>query len=193
MAKKHRLFKVARELNTGSSTLVDFLNGRGFEVENRPNASLSEEQYGMLLKEFASAKELKKKAQQIQEKKREERLNKNNTEEPQVEEAEEILSAADLKKGILSSKNKPRKLRSMPKPGDKKPAVERQSPPPIDTTPPPAKEETPPPPKEEAPTVTTPAAEEDSSTSVSFVSTPPRIPERNMRKKTAIKAPGKTK
>ena len=59
MSKTHRLFKVARELNTGSSTLVAFLNDRGFEVENNLNAKLSEDMYSILLKEFASEKELK--------------------------------------------------------------------------------------------------------------------------------------
>jgi len=129
MAKKHRLFKVARELNTGSSTLVDYLNDRGFEVENNLNASLSEEMYGLLVKEFASAKELKKKAEQIKEKKREERLNKGSSEESTPEENEEILSAADLKKGILDTKSKLRKLRPMPKPRAEKaaPPVEKKA------------------------------------------------------------------
>ncbi len=120
MSKTHRLFKVARELNTGSSTLVGFLNERGFEVENNLNAKLSEDMYSILLKEFASEKELKKKAELIKEKKREER-NAANDLSP-AEEEKEILSAADLKSGILETNPKPRirpKIRPMPKAGSK--------------------------------------------------------------------------
>jgi len=125
MSKTHRLFKVARELNTGSSTLVNFLNERGFEVENNLNAKLNEDMYSILLKEFASEKELKKKAELIKEKKREERNAAN--ENSSSEEEEEILSAADLKSGILDSSSRPKprvkpKLRPMPKPGAKTPA-----------------------------------------------------------------------
>lgn len=130
MSKTHRLFKVARELNTGSSTLVNFLNERGFEVENNLNAKLTEDMYSILLKEFASEKELKKKAELIKEKKREERNAASESSSP--EEEEEILSAADLKSGILDSRPKARvkpKLRPMPKPGTKTPVSD--PPPPV--------------------------------------------------------------
>lgn len=123
MSKTHRLFKVARELNTGSSTLVNFLNERGFEVENNLNAKLTEDMYAILLKEFASEKELKKKAELIKEKKREERIAASDP-GSSSEEEEEILSAADLKSGILESRPKPKpkirpKIRPMPKAGSK--------------------------------------------------------------------------
>lgn len=135
MSKTHRLFKVARELNTGSSTLVNFLNERGFEVENNLNAKLSEDMYTILLKEFASEKELKKKAEQIKEKKREER--NAAADATSAEEEEEILSAADLKSGILESRPKPKirpKLRTMPKAGSKmseKPKIKPVEPKPV--------------------------------------------------------------
>lgn len=129
MAKKHRLFKVARELNTGSSTLSEYLTEKGFEVEDDPNAKLSDEMYSLLLKEFASEKALKQKAEQIKERKREERL--GNTEDPQKEEEEEILSAADLRSGILEAKPKAkptlRKFPTAPPPESKNPPQKEAS------------------------------------------------------------------
>ncbi|HHG85394.1 MAG TPA: translation initiation factor IF-2 [Bacteroidetes bacterium] len=96
--KKHRLFRVAKELNTGSSTLVDHLQQSGYEIKNSPNEKLSEDMYLLLLKEFASERELKAKAEQIKEAKQEKRMQQ---EEPQVEVEEEFLSAQMLKSGVL--------------------------------------------------------------------------------------------
>lgn len=46
------LFKIAKELNVGTTTVVDFLNQSGFEIENKPNAKITDEMYLRLLKEF---------------------------------------------------------------------------------------------------------------------------------------------
>jgi len=53
-----RLNKITRELNVGISTLVDFLQKKGFEVENNPNAKISGEAYMLLVKEFGDGQEL---------------------------------------------------------------------------------------------------------------------------------------
>lgn len=50
--------KITRELNVGISTLVDFLQKKGFEVENNPNAKISEEAYMLLVKEFGDGQDL---------------------------------------------------------------------------------------------------------------------------------------
>ncbi len=47
-----RLVKVAKELNVGTSTIVDFLNGHGFHIENKPTSKVTEEMENMLVKEF---------------------------------------------------------------------------------------------------------------------------------------------
>lgn len=73
-AKAPRLFKVAKELNVGSLTLVEFLNKKGYaEVQNLPNEKLSEDMYDVLLKEFASQRILKEKSEQIKEFNKEQR------------------------------------------------------------------------------------------------------------------------
>lgn len=46
------LVKIAMELNVGTTTIVDFLNHSGFDIENKPNAKISDEMYNRLLKEF---------------------------------------------------------------------------------------------------------------------------------------------
>lgn len=50
-----RLSQAARKLNVGHNTILEFLEKKGFEVENNPNAKLSSEQFAMLSKEFAAS------------------------------------------------------------------------------------------------------------------------------------------
>ena len=64
--KTHRLASVAKELNVGISTLVDHLHIKGFkDVAGSPNTKLSEEQFGILLRDFRSDKDVKDIAEQI--------------------------------------------------------------------------------------------------------------------------------
>ena len=93
-----RLFKVAKELNTGSSTLVEHLKAKGYDVKDSPNEKLTDEMYHVLIRDFASEKVLKQKAEQIKEAKQERRSQREDHEQ---EDEDEILSARDLKSGIL--------------------------------------------------------------------------------------------
>ena len=45
MAVVKRLSKVARELNVGISTIVEFLGSQGKEVSSNPNTKIGEELY----------------------------------------------------------------------------------------------------------------------------------------------------
>jgi len=63
--KSYRLSKVMTELNVGSATLVEFLNKKGFEVEDKINTKLSPEMYEAVLKEFDSERKFKEKAEQV--------------------------------------------------------------------------------------------------------------------------------
>ena len=51
----HRLSQVARKLNVGSTTILDFLKGRGHEVDSSPNSKITNEQFELLSKEYASS------------------------------------------------------------------------------------------------------------------------------------------
>jgi translation initiation factor IF-2 len=53
--KVMRLSQVARKLNVGRDTIVEFLDEKGVDVDRNPNAKITPEQYTMLAKEFASS------------------------------------------------------------------------------------------------------------------------------------------
>ena len=103
-SKNYRLFKVAKELNTGSSTLVGHLVSKGFDLKDSPNEKLTDEMYNVLMRDFASEKVLKQKAEQIKEAKQEQRHGRR--EEHEHDEEEQILSARDLKSGVLEGREK---------------------------------------------------------------------------------------
>jgi translation initiation factor IF-2 len=63
MAK--RLVKIAKELNVGTSSIVEHLIKRGFEIENKPTSKVSDEMYNELLKEFSNSIAEKEKADQL--------------------------------------------------------------------------------------------------------------------------------
>ncbi len=63
MAK--RLIKVAKELNVGTTTIVDFLNKNGFEIEDKPIAKVTEEMEKKLHEEFQESFAIKEKANQL--------------------------------------------------------------------------------------------------------------------------------
>ncbi len=59
------ILKVAKELNIGLGTIAEFLNGKGFTVEAKPNTKLTSDMYGALLKEYQGDKILKEEAKSI--------------------------------------------------------------------------------------------------------------------------------
>lgn len=63
--KALRLNKVAKELNVGIETIVEFLKKKKFDIDNNPNTKISSEMYNELLKEFSSDSNLKKKSESI--------------------------------------------------------------------------------------------------------------------------------
>ena len=61
-----RLSKVTKELNVGLQTCVDFLQKKGYDVENSLNAKINDEQYEMLVIQFSQDKDVRLKAEQAQ-------------------------------------------------------------------------------------------------------------------------------
>lgn len=57
-----RLSQAARKLNVGHNTILDYLEKKGYDVENNPNAKLTPEQFNLLSKEFASSATEKREA-----------------------------------------------------------------------------------------------------------------------------------
>ena len=60
-----RLIKVTKELNVGLSTVVKFLNDKGFSTEENPNAKIGDEAYSLLLKEFNKDKNIKQESEKF--------------------------------------------------------------------------------------------------------------------------------
>lgn len=62
---ERRLVKIAKELNVGLSTIVDFLENKGFDIENKPTAKVSDDMYQELVKEFQKSIAIKEMADQL--------------------------------------------------------------------------------------------------------------------------------
>ncbi len=58
------LSKAAKEFNIGRDTIVDFLKGKGFDINPNPNSKLTEEMYNLLTAEYHEDKEAREKAEQ---------------------------------------------------------------------------------------------------------------------------------
>jgi len=63
MAK--RLVKIAKELNVGTTTIVEFLAENGHEIDNKPTSKVPDDMYDMLLKEFSNSIAVKEKADKL--------------------------------------------------------------------------------------------------------------------------------
>ncbi len=63
--KNIRLSKVVKEFNVGLSTIVEFLDKKGFGVESDPNAKISSDAYQLLEKEYKADSSLKKESEKI--------------------------------------------------------------------------------------------------------------------------------
>ncbi len=166
--KPTRLSKVTKEFNLGLSTVVDFLQDKGFEVESNPNTKISPEMYSALSAEFQTEKKVKEKSKKIEVKKpiKEtvsiEEEKPEPTPEPVVEKkpevkkpvVEKVESEGEEKGGLKVlgkinldevKSNKPsKKEKEAPKKEEKK--AEPKAEPVVEKTPEPVKEE----PKKEA-------------------------------------------
>ncbi|HMO38057.1 MAG TPA: translation initiation factor IF-2 [Saprospiraceae bacterium] len=60
-----RLVKIAKELNVGTSTIVEYLNTHGFDLEDKPSAKVTDEMHHILLKEFSKDRDIKEQADQL--------------------------------------------------------------------------------------------------------------------------------
>lgn len=60
-----RLKQVATKLNIGTSTIVEYLSAKGFDVDNKPTTKITAEQFSMLAKEYASSMQDKQEAEEI--------------------------------------------------------------------------------------------------------------------------------
>lgn len=62
---EYRLSQVARKLNVGRNTILDFLKEKGFTVDANPNSKINQEQYDMLARQFADSAHDKEEASEL--------------------------------------------------------------------------------------------------------------------------------
>jgi hypothetical protein len=65
-SRSMRLVKVAKDLNVGVSTIVNFLKSEGYEVPNKPSTKLTEEMLDTLYKEYAINQKEKEEADRME-------------------------------------------------------------------------------------------------------------------------------
>ncbi|KAA9340982.1 translation initiation factor IF-2 [Adhaeribacter soli] len=80
--KTMRLNQAAKTLNIGISSVVEFLTLKGFEIENKPTAKITQEQFKLLLKAFESS--VADKLEALEKKKTTELEPKKKEPEPEV-------------------------------------------------------------------------------------------------------------
>ena len=114
-----RLSKLAREFNVGITTIVEFLNKKGIEMDSNPNNKVSGEAYDILAKEYSSDLNLKKESEKVNLKSTREKKEPVYLEgsEPVVQEKTEELAKEEKPKSAvkvigkidLEAVSKPRK------------------------------------------------------------------------------------
>ncbi len=101
ISKAKRLSKVAREFNVGLSTIVEFLNKKGYELEENPNAKVSPKCYDILIQEYSKDIEIKKEKEKVTarvQNSRKETITLDDVEEPvneQENSTEEVVIIKD--------------------------------------------------------------------------------------------------
>ncbi len=103
--KVKRLSKVARELNVGISTIVEFLEDQGVKIDSNPNTKLEEDHYAMLSEQFADDQSLKEAAKKtaLKREKRETVSLKSKEETPEKQVEDEPDEEIELPKPLDQS------------------------------------------------------------------------------------------
>lgn len=112
--KVKRLSKVARELNVGIATLVEFLKTKDIVVDPNPNTKLEAEHYAILSEEFADDQSLKEEAEKTA-LKREKRKTvslktkvEDNTAEEESDEEEVVTKSEPAPQPVVEEKPQPK-------------------------------------------------------------------------------------
>ena len=129
-----RLNKVTRDLNVGITTVVEFLQKKGYDVESSPNAKITEEQYDELVKEFSKDKNLKKETEKLTQERQTKDRGKSSVaiegfEEPKKEEEIDLRPVSKFKpvgKIDLDALNKKPEAPAQPEPEAVQTSVEEK-------------------------------------------------------------------
>ncbi|HUS85713.1 MAG TPA: translation initiation factor IF-2 [Bacteroidales bacterium] len=138
--KAIRLTKAAREFNVGISTIVEFLNKKGFEVDSNPNSKIPLEAYELLLKEYSSDLSVKKESEKLTLKelnRRKEAISSNQSEEEEESDSADVELNQDIVGSVITvakpaqpevgKKEVPAEPPAPAKPADEEEKVEEKS------------------------------------------------------------------
>lgn len=126
-----RLSKVAREMNVGISTIVEFLDSRGIEISTNPNTKIEPAIYEQLLGEFQKSKSVKEKVDEVRTEKEEQKelvAKQKQAEKEAKEEAEKVASTEEKEEPATSGL---KVLGKIELPGKKTKPVEKEKPEPV--------------------------------------------------------------
>lgn len=113
-----RLSKLAKELNVGLSTIVDYLKKKGHHVEIDPNAKITPELVAILEKEFSSEISVKKESEKLDLKGIRDKkdvitikdIEKHHPDEEDVEEDDNIVDAASIRATLKEAEENKEKI-----------------------------------------------------------------------------------
>ena len=100
---KIRLNKVQKELNIGLSTIVEFLQKKGIEIKEDPNAVVPEAGYELLIQEFSADKKARKESDDFTK----ERLNKEKPKAAPVVEEKPVVKEPVAPAPVVVEEKKP--------------------------------------------------------------------------------------
>src|SRR5512147_3346982 len=93
--KGTRLSKIARKLNVGIATIVDFLHKKGVKIDSNPNEKITSEQVEMLLKEFSTDLNAKKESEKLNLRNKREKLESVSVSDVQQESEADTIEEDD--------------------------------------------------------------------------------------------------
>ena len=101
---KIRLNKVQKELNLGLSTIVEFLQKKGFEIKEDPNAVVPEDGYNMLIEEFSADKKARMQSDNFTKERQQ------SKEKPKTAPVAEEIPAATVHEPKVNAVDKPKAI-----------------------------------------------------------------------------------
>ena len=107
---KIRLNKVQKELNLGLSTIVEFLQKKGFNIKEDPNAVVPEDGYQMLIEEFSADKKARMQSDNFTKERQNKEKPKNNhviEEKPVVVETPQVVETPKVEVKETPKKEEP--------------------------------------------------------------------------------------
>ncbi len=105
--KATRLSKAAREFNVGISTIVEFLQKKGHDVNPNPNTKLDPELYVLLVDEYSTDLNVKKESEKLTMqtfRDKQESIQEEEVPEPTIEEQPEELLITDINASLEEKK-----------------------------------------------------------------------------------------